>query len=133
MLISGEFPIIPRSSYLWFLAKQPQFVLGSARGVFGVRSWSRPAVLLLVPSRGGADGPVGTGPAQVLAEVLKRVVPRRLKAGLKGLHHDGGVLGESEEREELMDGAWRDGWAPRPPLITYPALIYGLGGADHPV
>lgn len=102
------FPIIPRSSYLWFLAKQPQFVLGSAHGVFGVGSGSCPALLLPVSFRCVANGPVRTGSAQILAEVFEWVVSRRVKAGLKRLHHDGRVLGESEDREQLMDRRTRE-------------------------
>lgn len=85
----GDFPIIPCSSYLWFLAKQPQFVLGSAHGVFRVWSGTWAALLLPVSFRRVADGPVRTRPAQILAEVLEGVVPGRVEARLKGLHHDG--------------------------------------------
>lgn len=109
-----NFPITPRSSYLRFLAKQPQFVLGSAHGVFGVGSWScSAAVLLPVSFRCVANGPVRTGSAQILAEVLEREVSRRVKAGLKRLHHDDRVLGESEDSEQLMER--RSGEAIQPP------------------
>lgn len=87
-------------SYLWFFAKQPQFVLGSAHGVFGVCSWAWAAVLLPVSFRCVADGAIRTGSAQILTEVLKGVVPWRVEARLKWLYHDGRILGETE------DGRW---------------------------
>lgn len=121
-----EFP-----SYLWFFAKQPEFVLGSAHGVFGVRSRSRAAVLLPVSFRRVADGAVRTGPAQILTEVLKGVVPRRLEARLKGLHHDGRILGETEDGSG--QASWRDRRANGPPASTYPPLIHRFGGNNHPV
>lgn len=96
--------MIPCSSYLWFLAKQPQFVLGSAHVVFGVWPWSRSAILLPVPFRCVANGGVRTGPAQILAEVFEGVVSRRVKAGFERLHHDGRVLGRREDMKQLMDG-----------------------------
>lgn len=111
-------PIIPCCSYLWFLAEEPQLVLGFAQVVFGVRPWSCPALLLPVSFRRVADGPVRAGSAQILAEVLKRVVSRRVKAGLERLHHDGRVLGQSEDRKQLTD---------KRPAETSQAR--GLGGA----
>lgn len=81
--------IILCTSYLWFLAKQPQFVLGSAHGVFGVWSWSWATILLLVSFKCVADGAIRTCSAQILTEVLKGEVPWRVKAGFKRLHHNG--------------------------------------------
>lgn len=81
-----------KKTYLWFFAKEPQFVLGSAHGVFGVGPRPRAPVSVSLSFGCVADGSVRTRPAQVLAEVLEGEVARRLKAGLEGLHHDGRVL-----------------------------------------
>lgn len=81
-----------RFVYLWFLPKQPQFVLGSAHWVFGVGPLPWGPVSLPLSFRCVADGAVRPRSAQILTEVLKGEVTRRLKARLKWLHNNGWVL-----------------------------------------
>lgn len=100
-------------SYLWFLSKQPQFVLGSAHLVFGVRSGSWWTISFPVSFGCVADSPIRTRSAQMLTEVLKGKVAWRFKARLKRLHDDGWILTRAEDRQKIMSdrgmevGGWK--------------------------
>lgn len=94
----------PLPLYLWFLPKQPQFVLGSAHGVFWISPAPEGSISLLVSFRCVAYGPIWTRSAQILTEVLKGEVAWRLKARLKGLHDNCWILGRTNRQTDEMLG-----------------------------